>query len=78
MKIKKEYLNEETLKRYGFKKEVIYEGVCEYIKKCDYHEILIQRVSGNVAIVIPSSEDTDTVNLDNTLYHMIMDGIIEI
>ena len=80
MRVKKNSLYPEVLARYGFRRNVIdlCRDICEYEKDCGWHKVLIQRCSGDVAIVIPGSADTDTVNLDNTIYQMIQDGIIEL
>lgn len=78
MRIKKEFLNLKSLRRYGFKQEFPYpdcKTICEYTKKCRWSEVLIQRGSGEIAIVIT---DSDTANIDDTVYHLIRDGLVEI
>ena len=82
MKIKKEFLNEESLKPYGFKKEVInkIQDICEYTRECEYATVLIQRCSGDVAIIMPSDEDGDyydTTDIPDVVYHLIKDGLVE-
>lgn len=79
MRIKKEFLNPKALKQYGFKQVFPYSddrSICEYIKKCRWSEVLIQRVSGEIAVVITG--DTDTADVDDTVYHLIKNGLVEI
>ena len=78
MRIKKQFLNEESLKPYGFKKEYLYgkdERYVEYWKECAYCDIFIQRCTGEIAICI---DDCDSTNIDDIVYHLIMDGLVEI
>ena len=78
MRIKKQFLNEKSLKPYGFKKKVLYgdERYVEYHKQCDFCEIFIQRCTGEVAICIDG--DCDCTDIDDIVYHLIMDGMVEI
>ena len=78
MRIKKEFLNEKSLKPYGFRKEVLYgdERYVEYWKECAYCEIFTQRLSGEIAIIIKG--DADCVNIDNIVYRLIADGLVEV
>ena len=77
MRIKKCFLNEESLKPYGFIKKVLYndERYVEYHNQRPYCDIFIQRCTGNIAIVI---KDSDCANIDDVVYHLIMDGLVEI
>jgi len=77
MKIKKEFLNENTLAPYGFVKSDIYgDGkYVEYIKKCPYCKIFTQRCTGELAISI---KDCDCANIDDTVYQLIADGLVEV
>lgn len=77
MRIKKQFLNEESLKPYGFEKKVLYgdERYVEYNKECAFCEIFIQRCTGEVAICISGCDSTD---IDDIVYHLIMDGLVEI
>lgn len=77
MRIKKEFLNEMSLKPYGFVKKVLYndERYVEYLNQRPYCEILIQRCSGEVAIVI---KDCDCANIDDVVFHLVKDGLVEI
>ena len=77
MRIKECFLNEEALKPYGFEKKVLYgdERYVEYINKRPYCDIFIQRCSGNVAMCI---KDCDSANIDDVVYHLIMDGLVEV
>lgn len=79
MKIKAQYLNEESLKPYGFKKHVISKGlnIVEYFLEDEYCEILIQRCSGEVAVVIDISS-CDCADLNDVVYHLIVDGLVEL
>ena len=76
MRIKKSFLNPKSLEKYGFKQEVIWKDICQYTKKCKWSTVLIHRVSGEVAVVLDG--DGDTVNVDDTVYHLIKDGLVEI
>lgn len=78
MKIKKQFLNEESLKPYGFRKEVLYgdERYVEYWKECPYCDIFIQRCSGEIAICIGT--DCDSTDIDDIVYHLIVDGLVEV
>lgn len=78
MRIKKEFLNEQSLKPYGFKKEVPYTNdldICEYEREDEYATTLIQRCDGDVAIVVP--DDCDCVDIPDVVYHLIKDGLVE-
>lgn len=79
MKIKKQYLNEESLKPYGFKKRVLFgdERYVEYWKTCEYCDIFIQRCSGEVAISL-DTDACDCADIDDTVYHLIVDGLVEL
>lgn len=79
MKIKKEFLNKKSLKPYGFKQEVIdaERGIYEYTREDEYAYTLIQRCSGDISIVIPSSYDCDCANIPDVVYHLIEDGLVE-
>ena len=77
MRIKKEFLNEKSLKPYGFEKKVLYndERYVEYHNQRPYCDIFIQRCSGTVAIGI---KDCDCANIDDVVFHLIKDGLVEI
>lgn len=79
MRIKKCYLNEESLKPYGFEKEVLYgnEEIVEYYNKCPYCEIFIQRRTGEIAMAIDTT-CCDCANIDDVVYRLIVDGLVEI
>lgn len=79
MRIKKQYLHEQALAPYGFKKEVISEqyGIVEYVKEDPYCEILIQRCSGEIAVVLDTSS-CDCTDLNDVVYHLIVDGLVEL
>ena len=79
MRIKKQFLNEESLKPYGFEKEVISEqfDIVEYIKRDPFCTILIQRVTGEVAVVL-DIHDTDCADINDVVYHLIKDGLVEL
>jgi len=81
MKIKAKFLNEESLKSYGFKKNIISEkyGICEYEiedEEC-CATILIQRGDGEVAIVF-NFDDCDCTSIPNVVFHLIKDGLVTI
>lgn len=79
MRIKKKFLNEHSLKPYGFTADVISEqfGLVEYIKEDPFCEILVQRGSGEIAVVLDTSS-CDCADLNDVVYHLIMDGLVEI
>lgn len=79
MRIKKKFLNEDALKPYGFTKKVLYndERYVEYWKECPDCEIFIQRCTGEIAIAI-DTECTDCADIDDVVYHLIIDGLVEI
>lgn len=83
MKIKKQFLNDNALKLYGFKKETIDEArnICEYTREDEYATTLIQRCNGDIAIVMPEDEDgyscCDCTNIPDVVYHLIKDGLVE-
>lgn len=79
MRIKKQFLNEESLKPYGFKKCIINldYGLIEYIKEDDFCEILIQRCTGEIAVVLDTSQ-CDCADLNDVVYHLIKDGLVEL
>ena len=79
MKIKKEFLNEESLKPYGFKKKIIDAkyGIYEYTREDKYAFTLIQRCSGDISIVIPNDYDCDCTDVPDVVYHLIKDGLVE-
>ena len=79
MRIKKRFLNEESLAPYGFEKEVISEqyNIVEYIKEDPFCEILIQRCSGEIAVVLDTSQ-CDCADLNDVVYHLIIDGLVEL
>ena len=79
MRIKKQFLNEESLKPYGFKKKVISEeyGIVEYYLEDEYCEIMIQRCSGEVAVVLDTSS-CDCADLNDVVFHLIKDGLVEL
>ena len=78
MRIKKEFLNEKSLKPYGFRKEVLYgdEKYVEYVHEDYICDILIQRCSGEIALVI--HDYYDCANINNVVYHLIVDGLVEL
>ena len=77
MRIKKEFLNEQSLEPYGFEKEILYGDpkYVEYWKTNDYCSIFIQRGTGEIAIYC---EDCDSTDIDDAVYHLIVDGLVEI
>ena len=84
MRIKPEFLNEESLKPYGFKKRVLYKHnelgeICEYRAKDEecYATVLIQRRNGEVAIVF-NFDDCDSTDIPDVVYHLIKDGLVTI
>ena len=79
MRIKKQFLNDSHLAPYGFKKEVISEqfDIVEYIKEDRFCTILIQRCSGEIAVVL-DTEQTDCADLNDVVYHLIKNGLVEI
>ena len=82
MRIKKQFLNEEALKHYGFRKETIdaKRGICEYEREDEYATTLIQRCDGYIAIVMPEDEEgcyCDCTNIPDVVYHLIKDGLVE-
>lgn len=80
MRIKKQFLNEESLAPYGFKKEYLYgkdERWVEYWNKRPYCDIFIQRCTGEVAIAI-DTECCDYTNIDDVVYRLIVDGLVEV
>lgn len=82
MRIKKEFLNIETLKPYGFKKHVVSDDcpeLVEYKYKSTFCTILIQRVHGDISIVFNCNfTNSDTVNIPNVVYELITDGLVEV
>lgn len=79
MRIKKQFLNEKSLAPYGFKKEVISGqfDIVEHIKEDEDCEILIQRCTGEVAVVLDTSQ-CDCADLNDVVYHLIKDGLVEL
>lgn len=79
MRIKKQFLNEQSLAPYGFKKVIINldYGLIEYIKEDPYCEILIQRSTGEVAVVL-DTEQTDCADLNDVVFHLIKNGLVEL
>ena len=82
MKIKEQFLNEKSLKPYGFKKTTIdaKRGIYEYTREDEYAITFIQGRTGDIAIVMPEDDDggyCDCTNLPDVVYHLIMDGLVE-
>lgn len=76
MKIKKEFLNETSLKPYGFKKKVLYNND-KYVEYWHFNgEIFIQRRTGEIAVCITG--DFDSTDIDDVVYHLIVDGLVEV
>lgn len=77
MRIKKKYLNEETLSHYGFEKKFLYDGelIDGYLKICEYCDIFIPKTTGE--IIISPEYDCDSFNLDDVIYRLIVDGLVE-
>ena len=78
MRIKKQFLNEESLKPYGFRKATLFgiQNLVEYWYEKGDEEILVQRISGDVSIVIDG--DNDTYNIPDVVYKLIKDGLVEV
>lgn len=74
MKIKKQYLNEKTLYPYGFRRTVKTYGD-EWWKSNEYSSIFIEP-SGEIAVFI--MRPYTTVLIDDAIYQLIVDGLIEI
>lgn len=68
MKIKKQFLNEESLNKYGFKKEPSW-----YIYKTPYCDIVIESDTGKIVIWCE-----DEAYIDDVVYHLIVNGLVEI
>lgn len=79
MRIKQQFLNEQSLAPYGFKKCIINldYGLIEYIKEDPFCEILIQRRTGELAVVLDTSQ-TDCAELNDVVYHLIRNGLVEL
>lgn len=79
MRIKKQFLNEESLKPYGFTKKILYndEKYVEYWNERPYCDIFIQRCTGEVAIAI-DTDCCDCADIDDVVYHLIVDGLVEL
>lgn len=79
MRIKKEFLNEKSLKPYGFKKEILYNNpdICEYEREDKYATTLIQRCDGDISIVMPNDDYCDCTNIPDVVYYLIKDGLVE-
>lgn len=82
MRIKKEFLNEKSLKSYGFKREIIdvKRDICEYIREDKYATTLIQRCDGDISIVMPDDAmdcGCDCTDIPDVVYHLIKDGLVE-
>jgi len=79
MRIKEEFLNETALVPYGFVKETLYEGydLCEYKCRGKYCSVFTQRITGELAVVLPT-EVTDCANIPDVVYRLIKDGLVEL
>lgn len=82
MRIKEQFLNEKSLKPYGFKRTTIdaKRGIYEYRREDEYATTLIQRCGGDIAIVMPDDDDggyCDCTNIPDVVYHLIADGLVE-
>lgn len=76
MKIKKEFLNEKTLKPYGFKKKVLYNND-KYVEYWHFNgNIFIQRCTGEIAMCITGG--FDSTDIDDVVYHLIVNGLVEL
>lgn len=75
MKIKKQYLNEESLKPYGFERIVQvkpYENEY-YICRCIEHDITVSQYEDGVIFI----ECWEGFTLDDVIYRLIVDGMVE-
>jgi hypothetical protein len=68
MRIKNKFLNEESLKSYGFKKEPSW-----FIYKTPYCDIVIIKDTGEIQLWCE-----DAACIDNIIYHLVIDGLVEI
>lgn len=80
MKIKNKFLNEETLKPYGFEKLEkfnLFSDVrfVEYWKKGEYTSIFIHP-SGEISVFI--KRPYTTVLIDDIVYQLIMNNLVEV
>ena len=79
MKIKKEFLNEESLKPYGFEKDVIYEAddgsLKRYVWKNAAVEIDILDYNRMVRFEVKNNYSCATI--PNAIYNLIKDGLAE-
>lgn len=73
MKIKKQFLNEKTLKRYGFEKDELKGKFLWYRCHTPYCDIDIDKDNGTISLCCD-----DEANIDNVVYHLIVDGLVEI
>lgn len=81
MKIKKEFLNETSLKPYGIKKEPEDRYWWpNYTTKGEYPNpyLMISGRNGEIMFVIPSACDCDCDSIPDALYHLIKDGLVEL
>ena len=78
MRIKKEFLNKETLcDKYGFERKVLFndEKYVEYTYKGPWSKLLVQRRDGDIDLVTDMS--CDCFPIPPILFDMITDGIVE-
>ena len=80
MRIKNQFLNEESLAPYGFKKIVINAtyGLAEFSLEEDEccAETLID-VNGELGVVM-DTYSCDHARLNDAIYHLIKDGLVEL
>ena len=67
MKVKKQFLNEESLSKYGFRKEPYW-----YIYQAPDSQVVIMADNGEVMVCC-----WDEAYLDDVIYNLIVDGLIE-
>jgi hypothetical protein len=78
MRLKEEFLNEDFLKPYGFRKEICswIPNLCTYVME-DTHAIThINGQYGNIIFTIPDKYRTDWISIPDIIYHMIKNGQI--
>lgn len=87
MKIKKQFLNDESLKTYGFEKSFItIRGVKEngstnecvlsldqYVYNNTYCDTVIDKNTGVISV-----DCFDSADISDVVYHLIVDGLVEI
>lgn len=75
MRIKSQYLNEETLCPYGFEKKEMFDGLNEWWKHGEYSSVSVLS-SGKIIVCI--RRPYTAALIDDVIYRLIADKLVEI